>query len=49
MVTKIELICTDKSYLIGTNAYQKWWENNKYRNFNEFKYIDRLILEVHLI
>lgn len=33
-----------ESHQIAAKAYFDWWENNKQKNFNEFKNIDPLIL-----
>jgi hypothetical protein len=37
-----ELVYDDKSHKIAAKAYFDWWENNKHKNFNEFKNIDPL-------
>jgi len=36
------LVYDDTSHEIAAKAYYDWWENNKQRNFNEFKNIDPL-------
>lgn len=37
------LVNDNKSHEIAAKAYFDWWENNKDRNFDEFKNIDPLI------
>ncbi len=39
----LELVYTDESHQMAANAYYDWWENNKDRDFEEFKNIDPLI------
>jgi hypothetical protein len=37
------LVDTEESHLIAAKAYFDWWENNKQKDFNEFKNTDPLI------
>jgi len=40
--TGFNLVHDDTSHEIAAKAYYDWWENNKQKNFNEFKNIDPL-------
>jgi hypothetical protein len=40
--TGFNLVYDDTSHEITAKAYNDWWENNKQKNFNEFKNIDPL-------
>lgn len=37
------LVNDDTSHKIAAKAYFDWWENNKQKNFGEFKHIDPLL------
>lgn len=37
-----DLVYDEASHEIAAKAYYDWWENNKQKNFNEFKNIDPL-------
>lgn len=37
------LVNDDTSHKIAAKAYFDWWENNKQKNFGEFKHIDPLV------
>ena len=39
---ELSLIYSTESHQIAAKAYFDWWENNKQKNFNEFKNIDPL-------
>lgn len=39
---ELVLVYDDKSHEIAAKVYFDWWENNKHKNFNEFKNIDPL-------
>jgi hypothetical protein len=39
---ELKLVYSDESHQIAAQAYFEWWENNKQKNFNEFKNIDPL-------
>ncbi|TAF45054.1 MAG: DUF4943 domain-containing protein [Runella slithyformis] len=39
---ELSLIYSAESHQIAAKAYFDWWENNKQKNFNEFKNIDPL-------
>jgi len=41
---ELSLGYSNESHQIAAKAYFDWWENNKQKNFNEFKNIDPLIL-----
>ena len=38
-----DLVTDNESHEIAAKAYFDWWENNKYKDFDEFKNIDPLI------
>jgi hypothetical protein len=38
----IELVNTDESHAVAAKAYFDWWNENKHKNFDEFKNIDPL-------
>lgn len=40
--TGFNLVYDESSHEIAAKAYYDWWENNKQKNFNEFKNIDPL-------
>jgi len=40
---ELDLIYNNVSHEIAAKSYFNWWENNKYRDFEEFKNIDPLI------
>ena len=33
---------SDASFRIAANSYFDWWENNKQKDYNEFKHVDPL-------
>ncbi len=39
---ELELISDDASHTIAANAYYDWWENNKNKDFDDFKNVDPL-------
>jgi len=39
---ELSLVYCKESHQIAAKAYFDWWENNKQKNFNEFKNIDPL-------
>ena len=39
---EMQLVYDNSSHEIAAKAYYDWWENNKGKNFNEFKNIDPL-------
>jgi len=39
---ELSLVYSNESHQIAAKAYFDWWENNKQKNFNEFKNIDPL-------
>jgi hypothetical protein len=39
----LKLVDDDTSHKIAAKAYFDWWENNKQKNFGEFKHLDPLI------
>lgn len=39
---ELSLVYSDDSHQIAAKAYFDWWENNKEKSFDEFKYIDPL-------
>jgi len=39
---ELKLVDDDTSHQIASRAYYDWWENNKHKNFNDFKNIDPL-------
>jgi hypothetical protein len=41
---ELSLVYSNESHQIAAKAYFDWWENNKHKNFNEFKNIDPLKL-----
>lgn len=40
--TGLNLVYDESSHEVAAQAYSDWWENNKQKNFNEFKNIDPL-------
>jgi hypothetical protein len=41
--TELKLVTDETSHQTTAKSYYDWWENNKQKNFNEFKNIDPLI------
>jgi hypothetical protein len=41
-ITEFQLISDSESCKVAAQAYFEWWENNKQKDFNEFKFIDPL-------
>jgi hypothetical protein len=41
--TELKLVTDETSHQTTAISYYDWWENNKQKNFNEFKNIDPLI------
>ena len=39
---ELKLVYDDQSQKTAAESYFKWWENNKHKDFNEFKIIDPL-------
>ena len=39
---ELKLVDDDTSHQIASRAYYDWWENNKHKNFKDFKNIDPL-------
>ena len=39
---ELELVFDDKSHEIAAHAYYEWWEDNKHKDFSDFKNIDPL-------
>ena len=39
---ELDLVTDSVSHAIAAKAYYDWWENNKYKDFNDFKNIDPL-------
>ena len=40
--SELSLVYSDESHQTAAKAYFDWWENNKGKSFDEFKYIDPL-------
>ena len=40
--SELKLVSDNESHIAAANAYYDWWENNKQKNFDEFKDIDPL-------
>lgn len=41
--TEFQMVTDSVSEIIAAQAYFDWWENNKQKDFNEFKFIDPLV------
>ena len=43
----MKLVYDDQSLQIAAASYYEWWENNKQKDFNEFKNIDPLAATIY--